>query len=193
MKNPDFYTGRMGNRMFQIAYLYSQVKKGVIPDWYLQDQAYFQGYESEVRDLFGDGIGYLSQVGIHIRRGYNPINPEEPKYSDNPFYVNLCETDYYERAMALFPNETFLVFSDDPEWCKNKFKENTNVQVMERGDDIDDFNLFASCKHQIIANSSWSWWGAFLNPNESKIIIAPKQWYSDGIERTKVPSTWQRI
>ena len=193
MKNPDIFTGRLGNRMFQIAYLYAQVSKHIIPDWYLQDPKYFEGFEDQVKQLFSDGIGYLSQVGVHIRRAANPINPDEPKYSENPFYTNLSETDYYERAMALFPNEKFLVFSDDPEWCKEKFKNNLDIQVMDKGNEIDDFNLLASCKHLIIANSSFSWWAAYLCPDEGKKIVAPKQWYTDGEQRTKCPESWIRI
>lgn len=179
--------------MFQLAYLYTQVRNGLIPNWYLQSPEYFKGCEEEIKNLFGEGIGYLDQVGIHVRRGSNPLYPKEPKYSENPFYVNLSETDYYDRAMQLFSGEKFVVFSDDPEWCKEKFKNNKNVQVMEKGNDIDDFNLLASCKSQIIANSSFSWWAAFLNPNPSKVIVAPKHWYSDGVQRTKLPKEWIKI
>lgn len=193
MINPDILTGRLGNRMFQIAYLYSQFKAGVIPDLYLQDPVYFENHAESVKQLFGEGIGYLSQVGVHIRRASNPVNPKEPAYHENPFYVNLSDTDYYEQAMALFPGEKFLVFSDDPEWCKEKFKDNPNVQVMEKGNEIEDFNLLASCKDQIIANSSFSWWAAYLNPNHSKKVIAPKAWYADGVERTKCPPEWVRM
>lgn len=193
MIKPEILTGRLGNKMFQIAYLYAQIKKGQIPDWYLQDPKYFEGCEEEIKQLFGQGIGYLSQVGVHIRRGKNPINPEEPAYSENKFYANLGETDYYEKAMSYFPNDKFLVFSDDPEWCKEKFKDNPRVQVMDKGDEIEDFNLLASCHSQIIANSSWSWWAAYLNPNPSKKIIAPLRWYADGVERTKCPAEWIRI
>lgn len=193
MKNIHEFSGRMGNEMFRHAYLYAQVRKGLLPDWYLQDPKWFTGYEDEVKKLFGEGIGYLSQVGVHIRRAANPTNPDEPKYCENPFYVNLSETDYYEQAMAMFPGEKFLVFSDDPEWCKEKFKNNPNVQVMEKGNEVEDFNMLSSCKDIIIANSSWSWWAAFLCPNESKRIVAPKQWFADGIERIGIPSTWIRI
>ena len=179
--------------MFQFAYLYAQMKEGVIPDTYLQDEKYFTKYADEIKQLFGQGIGYLSQVGIHIRRGANPINPDEPKYSENPFYTNLSDTDYYERAMTMFPNEKFLVFSDDPDWCKEKFKDNPDVQVIDKGDEVEDFNLLASCKDLIIANSSFSWWAAYLCPNEGKKIIAPKQWYKDGVERTVCPESWIKI
>lgn len=158
-------------------------------DFYFQDPRYFSGYEDEIKQLFGTGIGLLNQVGVHVRRGKNPTNPDEPKYSDNPFYVNLSKTDYYKRAMSLFPGEKFVIFSDDPEYCKEKFTGD-NIQVMDMGDEIEDFNLLASCKHQIIANSTFSWWAAYLNPNPSKIVVAPRNWYSDGEHRTKLPLEW---
>ncbi len=193
MIKPEIFIGRLGNRLFQISYLYAQVKRGLIPDWYLQSPEYFKGYEDEIKKLFGEGIGYLSQVGVHIRRAGNPIDPNDPKYSENPFYVKLCDTDYYERAMAMFPDEKFLIFSDDPEWCKEKFKDNPNVQVMDKGDEVEDLNLFASTKDQIIANSSWSYWGAYLCPNEGHRVIAPKQWFADGVQRIKLLDSWIQI
>src|SRR3990167_5552477 len=192
MIHPDAITGRLGNRLFQIAYLYARVKDGTIPDIYLQDPKYFKECEDEIKKLFGEGIGYLSQVGIHVRRGKNPFIPSEPKYNENPFHFNICDTDYYERAIAMFPREKFLVFSDDPEYCLGRFKGD-NFQIMEKGDDILDFNLLASCKDLIIANSSYSWWAAYLCPNEGKKIICPKEWYSDKETRTVCPDSWIRI
>ena len=193
MINIHALSGRMGNEMFRHAYIYAQFRDGVIPDVYLQDPKYFEKYADEIREMFGEGIGYLTQVGVHIRRAGNPINPDEPKYSENSFYFNLSESDYYERAMALFPEDNFLVFSDDPEWAKEKFKDNPRVQVMEKGNEVDDFNLLASCKDIIMANSSWSWWASWLNPNEAKRIIAPKQWFADGIQRIKLLESWEQI
>lgn len=192
MKPLEIQFGRLGNKMFQYAFLYAESRRRDV-DFYFQDPKYFKGYEEEIKQLFGEGIGYLTQVGVHIRRAGNPINPSEPKYSENPFYVNLSETDYYERAMALFPEDNFLVFSDDPDWAKEKFKDNPRVQVMDKGDEVDDFNLLASCKSIIMANSSWSWWASWLNPNEGKRIIVPKQWYSDRVQRTVLPESWERI
>ena len=193
MIQTEILTGRIGNIMFQYAYLYAQMRDGVIPDIYVQNPKYFEKYESEIKQLFGQGIGYLDQVGIHVRRGLNPYIPSEPKYNDNPFHFSICNTDYYERAMALFPDDNFLVFSDDPKWCREKFKDNPRVQIMERKNDVDDFNLLASCKHLILANSSYSWWAGYLCPNESKRIICPKQWYTDNIQRTKLPEEWIKI
>lgn len=193
MITPEIITGRLGNKMFQTAYLIAQMKDGLIPDIFVQDPKYFEKYADEIKQLFGKGIGYLEQVGVHVRRGKNPINPDEPAYSDNPFYVNLSETDYYDRAMYLFPIDNFLVFSDDPDWCREKFKGNPRVQVMDKGDEVEDFNLLSSCKDIIMANSSFSWWASWLNPNPAKVIVAPKQWYADGIQRTVLPNSWIKI
>ena len=194
MINIHALSGRMGNEMFRHAYLYAQFRDGLIPDIYLQDPKYFEKYADEIKEMFGQGIGYLTQVGVHIRRAANPTSPTEPKYSENPFYINLADdTDYYERAMAMFPSDNFLVFSDDPDWCKEKFKDNPRVQVMEKGDEVEDFNLLASCKDIIMANSSWSWWASFLNPNEGKRIIAPAKWFVDGEQRVGIPKTWEII
>lgn len=192
MRNLDIIFGRLGNRMFQSAFLYAETRKRGI-DFYLQDPKYFKGYELEIKALFSEGIGYLTQVGVHVRRGKNPLIPEEPKYNENPFHFNISDTDYYERAMALFPNEKFLVFSDDVEWCKEKWKDNPDVQVMEQGNEIDDFNLLASCKDLIIANSSFSWWAAYLCPNHTKKIVCPKEWFSDLETRTFLPEEWIKI
>ncbi len=193
MINPDILFGRLGNRLFQMAYLYARMKEGVIPDLFLQDPKYFEKYSDDIKKLFGEGIGYLDQVGIHVRRGFNPLVPTEPKYNENPFYVDLFSTDYYEKAMAIFPNEKFLVFSDEPEWCKEKFKNNPNVQVMEKHDTIEDFNLLASCKGIIGANSSFSWWASYLCSMPNAKIVFPKKWYTDGIERTICPQNWIRL
>ena len=172
--------GRLGNQMFQYAYLHAQARKGLIPDIYVQDPAYFENYKDEICLIFGQGIELIDQVAIHVRRG---------DYVENPFYVDLMTTGYYERAMALFPNESFLIFSDDIKWCKQQdiFK---NCEFSERRTEVEDLNLMAGCKGVIIANSSFSWWGAYLSSGR---VIAPKEWYSDGVERTKLPKEWIRI
>ncbi len=172
--------GRMGNKMFQLAYIHSQFRKGLIPDIYVQDPAYFEDCKEEIRIMYGYGIVPVDRVGIHIRRG---------DYVLNPFYVDLMTTGYYERAMALFPNERFLVFSDDIEWCKQQelFKD---CEFSEGKTEVEDMNLLAGCKHQIIANSSFSLWCGILNPNLNKKVICPPEtkYYSDGIVRTKYPN-----
>jgi hypothetical protein len=172
-------TGRLGNQMFQFAYIYAQMKRGAIPDTYLQDELFFKDFSADIKALYGQNIHPINQVSIHVRRG---------DYVGNPFYVNLTETNYYEKAMDQFPGADFLVFSDDITWCKEQalfdgceFAEN---------DEITDFNLMAGCCGHIIANSSFSWWAAYVGSGKT---VAPRAWYSDGIERTKCPAHWVRL
>lgn len=179
------FSGRLGNEMFRQAYIYAQMRDGVIPDVYLQDEKYFEKYADEIKKMFGDGIGFLPYVSIHVRRG---------DYVNNPFYVDLTKTDYYDDAIAMFPDKQFLIFSDDPEFAKQNFIGKM-FQVMEGQTELEDFNQMASCEHNIIANSSFSWWAGYLNPNPSKIVVAPsvEHWYSDNVERTVCPKNFIRI
>jgi hypothetical protein len=183
MIQPHKIFGRLGNSMFQYAFLYSYAKKLGI-DFYFQDPVFFEEYANEIRALFSIDIPEpIDMVAIHVRRG---------DYVGNTFHVNLFDTDYYDRAMALFPNETFFIFSDDIEWCKEQeiFK---NCEFSE-GTELEDLNKMASCKAHIIANSSYSWWSAWLCHNyPNNRVIAPKQWYKDGLNRTKLPSHWKMI
>jgi hypothetical protein len=191
------YSGRLGNQMFRHAYIYSQYKKGLIPDEYVQSPEYFKDYEFEIKQLFGEGIGYDNRVGIQLRRG---------DYVGNPYYVNLSETDYYKKAIEMFPNKRFLIFCKDGqdkeqdrkdrEWCIEYF---TKLMGRERFDfyeevDNDDpvkaLNSFASCSDIIMANGSFSWWAGYLCKNVMKKVIYPLKWYSDGVERTKCPESW---
>lgn len=177
-------SGRLGNQMFQLAYLIAQEADRVIPDIYVQDPYYFEEHTHKIKRLFGTNIPpKLDQVAIHVRRG---------DYVNNPFYVDLSLTDYYEKAMELFPTSTFLVFSDDIEWCKDRF-QGKQFEFFH-SDELTDLNTMAACSGHIIANSSFSWWGAYLSPNCGK-VVAPSvdNWYTDGIERTKCPESWIRI
>ena len=191
MKVPEIFTGRLGNKMFQTAYLYAQVKDGVIPDWYVQDIKYFGKYADEIKKLFGDGIGFLDYVAVHLRVGKNPINPQEPSYYDNSFYVNLSKTGYYIDATNLFKGRKFLVFSDDIPFAKTYF-EGSKFYFDDSKDEIESLNKMASCDGHIIANSSFSWWGAFLSPNHGKLIY-PKLWFSDGVKRVGCPQDWLAV
>lgn len=191
MINMDAITGRLGNRMFQTAFLYAIYRKGIIPDIYLQNETYFAEYKDDIKKLYLDGIVHLPYVAIHVRRATNPILPSEPAYSDNPFYVNLFENGYYDRAMKEFPDARFMVFSDDVKWCK---KQNTfeGCEFDETKDDVEALNKMASCEGHIIANSSFSWWGAYLSPHGGK-VVAPEKWFTDGQQRTGLLDSWIKI
>jgi hypothetical protein len=181
--------GGFGNSLFQYAYLYSKFRTGQIPDIYVQDEKYFSEYKDELRALFGGGIEPIDMVSLHVRRG---------DYIGNPFYTDLTKTDYYERAMAEFPDAKFLVFcadrqpkSDDKtdmEWVKERF-QGPQFQFFQGKDEIEDFNAQAGCKGHITANSSFSWWTAYVGGGKT---ITPKasDWFSDGYVRISIPNDW---
>ena len=189
MQEPRKIMGGLGNRMFQFAYIYAQVRKGLIPDIYIQDFDYFKEFKEEIRQLYQKEIGKRKEfIALHIRRG---------DYVDNPFYVDLTKTDYYDKAMAQFPDEKFLVFYrdrqgtndyQDREWVNEWLtQKGVKFEIWEGQNEVDDLNAMSACKGLIGANSSFSLWGAFLNINSDKKIIMPKQYYADGIQRTKYP------
>lgn len=177
MRNVRDFMGGLGNRLFQFAFLYSQVRQGALPDIYLQDFRYFDQYKTELKHILSEGIDKINYVSLHIRRG---------DYVNNPYYTDLTQTDYYQKAIAEFPNERFLVFcadrqdkSDDKsdmEWCKNIF-QGGNFEFYQGKDEIDDFNKMASCKAHIMANSSFSFWAAYIGGDKT---IAPSKWFADG-------------
>lgn len=185
MVDPDLIFGRLGNRMFQGAYVYSQMKKGLIPDLFVQNPAYFKDYEKEIKELYGQGIGYLPYVAIHLRRG---------DYVNNSFYCDLAMTGYYIDAVNQFPNRKFIVFSDDIPFAKTYF-EGDKFTFDDSDSEMESFNKMASCDSFIIANSSFSWWAAYLSPSFAKKVVAPTidKWYNDGVERTFCPKEWIRI
>ncbi len=183
--------GGLGNRLFQLAYIYAQAKKGITPDIYLQDTKYFEPYQDEIRALYMQVVEPVDMVSLHVRRG---------DYVNNPHYVDLSETDYYDEAIAEFPVGTkFLVFcadrqpkSDDIsdlEWCKQRFTGN-QFQFFQGSSELEDWNAMAGCKAHIIANSSFSWWAAFASGNKT---IAPEKWFSDGVKRVSIPAHWTLI
>lgn len=175
--------GGLGNLMFKEAFLYAQMLDGNIPDVFLQSEKYFAKHKDFIRERFSSGIRFADYVSIHVRRG---------DYVDNPFYIDLFKEGYYEKAMALFPGAPFLVFSDDILWCKEQpvFK---GCSFSVGNSEVEDLNRMASCQHNIIANSSFSWWAGWLNRNPDKKVVAPKQWFSDGVERVELPEEWVKI
>lgn len=187
----------MGNRMFQMAHIVAEAKKGIIPDWFVQSPEFFEGAEEDVKKLYSDGIGYLPYVGLHLRVGGNPINPNEPAYMDNPFYTSMVRTGYYIKALEHFPeNEGFkiLVFSDDMDYAKGYFTGG-RFGFDDATDPIESFNRLASCHHKVITNSSYSWWAAYLSNMPDAKIIAPSEtsWFADKQVRTRLLPSWIQV
>lgn len=152
---------------------------------YLQAEKYFKHAESEVRKLltFRNEIQEQADrlfpkvdaetVSIHVRRG---------DYVDLQALHPLCTPEYYQKSINEFidKNYYFIIFSDDIIYCKDFFGEQENILYLDNTDPFIDLCLMSMCDHNIIANSSFSWWAAWLNKNKTKKIIAPKQWFGPG-------------
>jgi hypothetical protein len=130
-----------------------------------------------------------ASVSIHVRRG---------DYSSSQFA--LLGAEYYMRAIAKVQETVqypkYFVFSDNIEWVRKNLVVPDVVFVSGRGlSDIEELILMSRCAHHIIANSSFSWWGAWLNPNKKKVIIAPKKWFVTNVHDTKdlLPTGWLTI
>lgn len=194
MVHPDKIFGRFGNKLFQGAYLYAQMRRGEIPDIFAQDYTLWEEYADEIKKLYGEGIGMLPYTAIHLRVGSNPINSQEPRYMDNPFYTSMVKTGYYIKALEHFPAGKFIVFSDDIPFARTYFVGD-RFAFDDSEDDISSFNRMASCQNQILTNSSYSFWAGFLNPNVDKKVVAPVEtsWFADGVPRVKLPPEWIQI
>lgn len=190
--------GGFGNILFKNSYLWAQMREGVIPDVYVQSEKYFAKYRDEIRILYGSRIGLINKVALHIRRG--------DYLKATQFHTNLWETEYYKEAVKLFPNERFLVFcrdnqgdaqdEDDKEWClKNLPSLGIKFDFWEhKFSETEDLNAMASCKAIIGANSSFSWWAAYLgNPNKAVIMPAEESWFTDNVKRTELLPEWTKI
>jgi hypothetical protein len=113
-------------------------------------------------------------VSLHMRRGDYTLAVEG----------NIAlPLDYYHRAIDLirrqFADPVFFIFSDDIEFARKNLPDDIRKVFVEGNDDVsaqEDLRLMAACQHQIIANSSFSWWGAWLNPNSEKVVVAPRHW-----------------
>jgi len=133
---------------------------------------------NEANKVIANDISDSFSVSLHIRRGdYLSVN-------SNAKIFSICSLKYYQDAINFFKNkyETpfFYIFSDDILWAKENFVgENFVIVDINQDDPHSDMYLMSQCKHNIIANSSFSWWGAWLNHNENKIVVVPKHWYRD--------------
>jgi hypothetical protein len=177
-------------------------------DGYWQSWRYFADIESTIRDEFvfrqplvgpnfelATRIGEKNAVSLHIRRG---------DYAQNAKTLathGLCPLEYYEEAIAnidrAVDDPLFFIFSDDMAWVQANLaiKHPHQFVTHNRGaESYNDMRLMSLCKHHIIANSSFSWWGAWLNPDPEKIVIAPRRWFAKDINTDDlIPESWVRL
>lgn len=182
---------------------YVDFKNGICLEGYFQSEKYFKKYRKEILELFEPTTqinnyihykyGHLFEkdtIGLHVRRG------DYLQYQD---HHPICNIFYYNKALFEICGDVrchphnILVFSDDPEWCRNNFKSD-NFTIIEEESDIIDLYLMSKCQHQVIANSSFSWWGTWLNQNPDKKVVAPKHWFGNAYSHinTKdlIPKEW---
>lgn len=176
---------------------------------YWQSPKYFEGIAETIRKEFtvrdplsgmnlaiSKEIANSQAVAVHIRRGDYVTNP------DTHSFHGICEPSYYTRAEDYLHSElgtlTLFVFSDDPDWASRNvnFKSATRI-VQHNGPERahEDLRLMTMCQHHIIANSTLSWWGAWLCAHVEKQVVAPRQWFRDPEQRADdlIPANWIRF
>lgn len=155
-----------------------------------QNEKYFNVYSEDVREAFvfkrpldDKNLRLLKEIkssmsiGVHIRRG---------DYLKEPAYIGICDLPYYKNAIRYICDKVesphFFIFSNDADWCRANIaplcQDYTIVDWNNGTKSYADMHLMSLCKHNIIAHSSFSWWAAWLNGNETKIVVAPKRWFN---------------
>lgn len=156
----------------------------------------FKNPLSESAKQYEQNILSHNAVSLHIRRGDYVNNTVTNNYH------GTCTLDYYKKAANIIlqnnSDAIFYIFSDDLAWAKENLSfidTKTFVELDDNAPDHEEMLLMSQCKHNIIANSSFSWWGAWLNQNPEKIVIAPKQWFNDQSIDTSdlIPQSWIRL
>lgn len=175
---------------------------------FYQSERFFKEVEQEVRQAFSFDINQANAesqelaklitsnpnaVSLHVRRG----DYMDPKFYKR--YGTVCPITYFQKAvdemLTHVPQAHFYIFSDDIEWVKQNINlPHATVVDCNRGTDSwQDMMLMSLCKHNIICNSTFSWWGAWLNANPDKHVIAPSRWLADVDMPYIIPETWTKI
>jgi hypothetical protein len=237
--------GRLGNQMFQFAFIYNVGKKKGFDIGYdysnnpliskifnlpaknsdsirpkniviennnsiyfdisdIQDNTDFQGFfqnskyvyenELDLKQIYSfdskkhlQCFNFIKSLKEKVQKELVAVHVRRTDYLIAEYMHFVCDKNYYDRAISNFGDKYFYVFfTDDKNWCFNEFKHIPNI-IMNNDTEI-DLILMSLCDHNIISNSSYSWWGSWLNENLNKKIIAPKRWYN------KIgPKEWENI
>ena len=138
----------------------------------------FQPFTDEKNRKLQKEMEECESVAIHVRKGKD--------YAQRIWYQNTCPVEYYQKSIKLMAEKIahpkFYVFTDNPDWVKENFKDIEYTLVEGNppsgwGSHF-DMQLMSVCKHNIISNSTYSWWSAFLNVHSQKIVIGPKVWFN---------------
>lgn len=149
-----------------------------------QSEKYFHDSKEFLLSLFSSPILLLAKLQVNYAKILHSLNcavhVRRGDYLKTPKYYKAFDLDYYHRAIKLFPDHQFLIFSDDIDYCKQVFI-GTQFSFIEGNSDDEDLYLMSLCGAHIIANSTFSWWGAYLSVNSSKVIV-PKTWFGSGLK-----------
>ncbi|MDD4899954.1 MAG: alpha-1,2-fucosyltransferase [Candidatus Omnitrophica bacterium] len=179
-------------------------------DGYFQSEKYFSDIEPILRNeisfkvppegenmRLAELVGKNTSVSLHVRRGDYIRDPLTFKIH------GVCSMDYYGEAVRLIAQRTtkphFFIFSDDPCWAEKNLNFDYPVTFVTHNNadhNFEDLRLMSLCKHHIIANSTFSWWGAWLNANPEKIVVAPKKWLNSPEfydKRDLLPEPWIKV
>lgn len=162
-------------------------------DGYWQSEKYFLDIRQELIaeidlskiETAAEAVAFPSEntVAIHVRRG-DFINNKN---------TQALSIGYVKRAMHEFGNNVdFMFFSDDINWCKDNFKGD-NLSFANNQSDLQDLKQMSEAAHNIIANSTFSWWSAWLNKHESQRVIAPQPWTNENTHKDILPTAWATI
>ena len=163
--------------------------KNYILNGYWQTEKYFENSKCDIINSFiwedTQDFNFKDSCSIHVRRGdyttTQHVHPLQPK-------------SYYEKAIEILkPKGNIFIFSDDINWCKSNL-DFKNCIFMENNSNIQDLKYMSLCENNIIANSSFSWWGAYLNQNKNKKVICPRNWFSDNTSDSDIKNkNWIQI
>lgn len=171
---------------------------------YFQSPKYFRGIEDTLRkELATDELGLVTGHGALAERLHNPasvaVHVRRTDYVNNRNLL-LLDRDYYQRAMDRMrnavPDARFIIFSDDPLWCQDAFK-GADIEVATHSDPFSplvDLHLMSLAGHHIIANSSYSWWAAWLGNKPGQQVLIPDRWFHGGIHapaQEKLMKSWE--
>lgn len=197
--NPHYHTIQVSETGHNYNYIPAQkvYHENVLLNGYFQSEKYFKHAEAEVREYFSAPTKFEKEIcSIHVRRGDYLLYPT--KHPVVPVQYIYDAVDYIIGSTNVF---SFRVFSDDRQWCmQNLTRQDVIIEFMPRSVNARlDMHAMMKCEHNIIANSTFSWWGAWLNPNPNKIVISPSaaNWFGPGNAHLDtsdiIPEKWIQI
>jgi hypothetical protein len=198
--NLDMITANYPIQVVGDNFIFKELSNPIDCNYYLDGYWQSEKYFNDIRDIILEEftpkenlklneIPLLdtNTVSIHVRR---------TDYITSNGYHPVQDIKYYEEALSIIGQYDYIFcFSDDIEWCKENLKFN-NIVFMGPFSEIKDMFVMSLCKNNIIANSTFSWWAAWLNRNPDKKIIAPQKWFGDNVEidtKNIIPESWIKI